>query len=124
MNAKQRANPEKVRAERVRANTRRQERHAVDPTRRKSEALKAKYGITYADKVAMLARQGNVCRCCGAREPGSKLGWHVEHDHKTKKIRGVVCLRCNTLIAALGDDEAGLWKSFRMFLRYLRTEAP
>jgi hypothetical protein len=58
-------------------------------------AFKKAYGITLEDKERMFEAQGRVCACCGTGDPGDARGWHYDHDHKTKKGRGVVCAPCN-----------------------------
>ncbi|MGW5778363.1 endonuclease domain-containing protein [Streptomyces sp. NPDC003863] len=57
--------------------------------------LKRQYGITEAERDQMIADQGGVCVICqeGPAE-------HVDHDHRTGKVRGVLCFSCN---AALGQ---------------------
>jgi hypothetical protein len=51
----------------------------------------------------MLAGQGGGCLLCGdpPRE-GSSL--HVDHDHETGWIRGLLCFRCNAGIGMLRHD--------------------
>jgi hypothetical protein len=55
--------------------------------------------------------EDNLCANCG-RE--AKL--HLDHDHKTGKFRGYLCIPCNMGIGQLGDDIAGLERA----LSYLR----
>lgn len=63
------------------------------------------YGITYAQHQAMFAAQGGRCAICKSDKPGSKgKGWHVDHDHKTGTVRGLLCHFCNTAIGSLKDD--------------------
>jgi len=52
--------------------------------------LVRRYGIGAADVDAMIAAQGGVCAICGAAAPE-----HVDHDHATGKVRGVLCFNCN-----------------------------
>lgn len=54
------------------------------------------------------------CEGCGAL-PGKK-GMHLDHDHVTGRFRGWLCVKCNTGLGMLGDNEAGLLK----LLAYLR----
>ena len=63
-------------------------------------SLKYKYGITYDTYVAMSEAQDNKCAICGAISDSLC----VDHDHKTAKIRGLLCNRCNTALRMLGDD--------------------
>ncbi len=58
--------------------------------------LKYRHGITPEQYDAMLAEQGGVCAICG--EPpviGFNKRLHVDHDHKTGKRRGLLCMHCN-----------------------------
>jgi Recombination endonuclease VII len=59
--------------------------------RRKPRA--AQLGITDADYEALLAAQGGGCAICG--NPPKTRRLHVDHDHKTGKVRGLLCHRCN-----------------------------
>ncbi|WLW56308.1 endonuclease VII domain-containing protein [Streptomyces sp. YU58] len=57
--------------------------------------LKRHYGITEAERDELIASQGGVCCICLAAVPE-----HVDHCHKTGRVRGVLCFSCN---AALGQ---------------------
>jgi hypothetical protein len=61
--------------------------------------LKRKYGMTIADYDRMFDAQGGVCAICGEARPEERT-LHVDHDHETGVIRGLLCFRCNN---ALGD---------------------
>ena len=52
--------------------------------------LKHRYGITVEDYERMLAEQGGVCALCRER-PAE----HVDHDHLTGRVRGLLCFCCN-----------------------------
>jgi hypothetical protein len=58
--------------------------------------LKYTYGITEADYEAMLSRQGGACHICKTTDTGKWKYLHVDHDHVTGKVRGLLCVRCNT----------------------------
>ena len=57
-----------------------------------------KYGITQADYAEIMRRQGDVCAICGG-EAGA-----IDHNHKTKKVRGILCKPCNAALGLLRDD--------------------
>ncbi|MFD5951070.1 endonuclease VII domain-containing protein [Streptomyces collinus] len=57
--------------------------------------LKRQYGITEAERDGLIASQGGVCCICLSAVPE-----HVDHCHKTGRVRGVLCFSCN---AALGQ---------------------
>lgn len=59
------------------------------------------YGLTEADFDALLESQGGNCAIC-QREPSSRP--HVDHDHDTGNVRGLLCGPCNRGIGYLGDS--------------------
>ncbi len=61
--------------------------------------LKRKYGITPEDFHALLASQGGGCAICGKPDVD-----HVDHDHVTGRVRGILCFRCNVAIGQMDDD--------------------
>lgn len=60
--------------------------------------LKRQYGITEAERAQMLASQMGVCPICLSAKPE-----HVDHDHETGKVRGVLCFNCNSALGKLRD---------------------
>jgi hypothetical protein len=62
------------------------------------------YGITPADYRVMLEKQGCQCAICGAI--GDNL--HVDHCHKTKKVRGLLCKNCNTALGLFRDNKESI----------------
>ena len=72
----------------------------------RNSKLKSTYGITAEDYEIMLAKQNGVCAICKAecsRRRSSKF-FCVDHCHKTLKIRGLLCNRCNTALGLFEDD--------------------
>ena len=67
------------------------------------------YGITVEQYEEAFARQGGVCAVCG-REPeeGRQKGLVVDHDHETRRFRGLLCRLCNVGIGVLNDDPEAL----------------
>lgn len=66
--------------------------------RRDRYYMQTKYGITPDDYDRMLEQQGWVCAICGSPPPPSKRRLHIDHDHETGKVRGLLCTRCNTAL--------------------------
>lgn len=97
------ANPERARE----ADRRSYERNAERVRQQKlDEHLRRKYGLERADFDRMVAEQNNRCRIC-QREPGGNghhARLHVDHDHVTSRVRGLLCGNCNTMIGLAGDD--------------------
>jgi hypothetical protein len=65
--------------------------------------LKRKYGITLEDYDRMFDAQGGVCAICGEARPEERT-LHVDHDHETGAIRGLLCFRCNNALGDLRED--------------------
>ena len=62
-----------------------------------------KHGVSQDAYAAMLAGQGNRCAACGTTEWGER-GPHIDHDHETGTVRGILCLKCNLAAGLLGDS--------------------
>lgn len=67
--------------------------------------LKRKYDITPEQYDELLVSQNGVCAIC-ARPPADPRGYamHVDHDHATGTVRGILCGRCNRGIGQFDDD--------------------
>lgn len=50
-------------------------------------------GVTDAEYERMLAAQDGHCALCPSTPKTRRL--HVDHDHKTGRVRGLLCHRCN-----------------------------
>ncbi|HWC36647.1 MAG TPA: endonuclease VII domain-containing protein [Mycobacteriales bacterium] len=61
--------------------------------------LRARYGIGQVDYDRMLAAQNSLCAGCHKVPPA-----HVDHDHATGEVRGLLCFNCNQALGNLRDD--------------------
>lgn len=75
----------------------------------RSEGVHTETLVSRAEFEAMLAEQGGVCAIC--RRPETKLSakgrvrrLSIDHDHRTGRIRALLCSRCNTVVGHLEDD--------------------
>ena len=75
------------------------------------------YGLSEDDFEAMLSQQGSRCAICRTATPGGKGSWHVDHDHKSNAIRGLLCHSCNLLLGHAKDDSRLLTAA----IEYLNT---
>ncbi len=64
-------------------------------------ALVRRYGITEEEYREKAARQQGTCAICGTDAKGNRRNLHVDHNHTTKKVRDLLCARCNTGVAVL-----------------------
>jgi hypothetical protein len=72
--------------------------------------IKRMYGLTRVELDALIEAQGGLCAICETNP-----AVHVDHDHVTGKIRGVLCFTCNVALGQLKDDVA----LFRKAIDYL-----
>lgn len=80
---------------RKRAAYRRWERAHPEKVAAKSrKRVCAKRGITPEEYADLLTKQEGRCALCRTPEPGRK-SWCIDHDHKTNKVRGLLCWKCN-----------------------------
>lgn len=71
----------------------------------KGRKLERTYGITLAERDAMLQEQGLKCAICSTDEPrGRHKEWHVDHCHKTGEVRGLLCNNCNIGLGLFSDN--------------------
>ena len=57
-----------------------------------------RYGLTQEEVVELKVVQGGLCALC--RERPAK---HVDHDHRTGQVRGVLCFQCNAGLGQFAD---------------------
>lgn len=66
--------------------------------------FKTNYGITTVDFEAQRTRQGGKCAVCADLLTRGKMGAHVDHDHKTGKVREILCRWCNLGLGNFKDS--------------------
>lgn len=71
--------------------------------RRKEQRMQKLYGISLEEKNTLFLKQGNMCAIC-KNTTFTGNNWHTDHNHKTNKIRGILCGKCNQLIGLANDD--------------------
>lgn len=70
------------------------------------------YGIDLTDYNRMFAEQKGLCAACGFPESrinkktGKPKQLHVDHCHKTRRVRGLLCNNCNSALGLLQEDPA------------------
>jgi hypothetical protein len=74
----------------------------------RNRQLTTKFGLSLDEYNAILEDQGGVCAICGDAETkmwkGRLCNLAVDHDHKTGRVRGLLCSNCNRGIGLLQDD--------------------
>jgi hypothetical protein len=81
----------------------------LTPRQRRELDLWSNYGITHDQYDAMLVAQDGGCAICGNGGEQSRFGvLHVDHDHETGRVRGLLCDSCNLSIGKFRDNPAML----------------
>lgn len=75
------------------------EKNPVSPEVMRAKQLKRRYGMTLETFASLAKQQNGVCAICG--NGPNKL--YVDHDHKTGKVRGLLCRNCNTGLGCFFD---------------------
>lgn len=81
---------------------------------KQSTRVNSKYGLTPQEYLDMHRLQEGKCAICNEK-PKTVRGLHVDHCHKTNRVRGLLCHGCNTGIGALKESQ----KIFMNAIKYL-----
>lgn len=74
-----------------------------EPVEARRARVLRRHGLAPDAYDAMLSGQGGGCAICGV-EPEEGKFLHIDHDHETEAVRGLLCKRCNMAIGLLADD--------------------
>lgn len=77
---------------------------ALRAPERRNRRLKKVYGIDLTEYNIKLANQKNKCAICGRLQTDLKRDFAVDHCHRTKQVRGLLCGRCNLGLAFLENN--------------------
>lgn len=93
-----------------------------DPDRTRRNNFKRSFGITIEEYDALFAAQKGVCAACGlASKPkkpkGKPIRLAVDHCHKTRFVRGLLCANCNVALGMVNDDISKL----KALIEYLES---
>ena len=81
--------------------------------RNRTTVLLKAYGITEDEYNKMYSEQNGDCKICSKNF--SRLC--VDHDHKSGKVRGLLCHHCNTMLGLALDDISTLTNA----INYLKS---
>jgi len=74
------------------------------PELRRRNKYMHRYGITMEDYKNFYNSQNGVCAICLKTETGKKRFLSVDHCHKTDKVRGLLCDKCNNMLGRAEDN--------------------
>ena len=78
----------------------------------KNNQLKSTYKISIEEYEQKLKKQNYCCAICNRHRDEFKRNLSVDHDHKTGKVRSLLCIICNTNVGVVEDK-------LEMILKYL-----
>lgn len=90
-----------------------------NPERLSQHQSRWKYGISPAQRAAMISAQNGACAICKLPLSAEPRARHIDHNHETGRIRGVLCHACNL---ALGLTRESL-DTLRAMVAYLEDDA-
>lgn len=70
----------------------------------KKPHLKSNYGITLDDYNNMFEQQNGCCLGCGKHQSDLEKPLCVDHDHQTGRVRGLLCIKCNSALGMVLDN--------------------
>jgi len=82
--------------------------------------LKNKYGISLEEYDALLKEQQYRCAICLCNVPSKKYHKYlaVDHDHKTGKVRGLLCSNCNRALGFLKEQITTIQNMITYIVKY------
>lgn len=81
-----------------------------NPDHDRKRSLKQRYGLTIEEWQVLVSKQKNLCAIC--LEPNTQRNnkteevrsLHVDHNHDTGEIRGLLCHGCNAALGLVKDN--------------------
>jgi hypothetical protein len=67
-----------------------------------------KHLVTVEEYEQLLLDQRYACAICKTPADQFQRALHVDHDHVTGKVRGLLCVRCNTGLGCFKDSTENL----------------
>lgn len=72
---------------------------------RRSWHLQKTYGIDLDTYNQLFIDQNGCCKTCKTHQTELKQSLHIDHSHKTGKVRGLLCGPCNRAIGLLKENK-------------------
>ena len=74
------------------------------------------FGITIEILERMQEEQDNKCAICG--NPPHRRALHIDHNHRTGKVRGLLCHFCNAGLGYFRDDPERMYKAIEYLAKH------
>ena len=82
------------------------------PKKSLEQHIKYKYSLTIDELNQTLEKQKGGCAICEEVLPdllvynNRRRGYAIDHNHETGKFRGILCLKCNSMLGMARDSHA------------------
>lgn len=90
--------------------------------KRREKYFQQKYGVSLAELDVIAEQQKGLCLIC-SKPFGERKRRHIDHCHKTGKVRGVLCSRCNQGLGLFKEDVFSLQRAISYIIRNNFTES-
>lgn len=84
--------------------------------------IKRLYGVSADDYSRLFEEQHGCCAICGKHQSKLKKRLGVDHNHKTKEVRGLLCANCNAGIGYFQDSTDLLSKTIKYLCPFNKGE--
>ena len=88
-----------------------------NPEKMRARKLWNRYKITIEDYNTLFNKQKGCCAICNRHQSTLNSPLHIDHDHTTNKIRGLLCFNCNNALGSFKESPHLLNKA----IDYLKT---
>lgn len=90
-----------------------------NPEKSRNQKLLYTYGITLEQRNLLIKNQDNKCKICleDLNVLDSK-SIHVDHNHITGRVRGILCKKCNSMIGLSKEKEYILNNAIKYLKEY------
>jgi hypothetical protein len=114
INARRRKYNERHREE---VNVKAREYHMKNKVKENFQDKRRKYGLTFEQIDALLIQQDHKCAICGKEL--KETNRHIDHDHLNKRVRGILCNKCNLGLGLFNDNIELTKKASEYLIRHL-----
>lgn len=77
---------------------------------------KRKYGLSKEEILTLFATQNGKCAICKVPEVETGERFHIDHNHSTGKVRGLLCRSCNNFVVVAVEQYSHLFDLTKSYL--------
>lgn len=89
----------------------------------KNYTFKRRYNVSLEEYNKMFEAQSGCCAICKTHQSEFTRALHIDHCHKSNKIRGLLCVNCNTGLGHFKENVGLLQQAIETHSTYLNTDS-